>query len=86
MSRKRKKPSERLIIFGAIHAGHTYEQVNVLLKEANFNSMNENSYKMVKKSYVPHIFGSDKTNQKLRDQIEHPSSMAGLKKLKKEDE
>lgn len=79
MSRKNKIPVQRLIGITAIHAGYTYEEINNLLSDAGFDPMNQNSFHMAKKKYIPHIFGNNKVNQKLRDQIEHPSSVGGLR-------
>jgi len=81
-NRKKKMRSERIIMFGAIKAGYTFREVNDLLGEAGFRPMNENSFHMVKKLYLPHIFGGHAVNQKLRKQVEHPDSVGNLGKSK----
>ena len=77
--RKNKKPVERLISVTAIHGGYTYKEVNKLLSDAGFGPMNQDSFLIEEKKYVPHIFGSNKVNQKLRDQIEHPATVGNLR-------
>ena len=55
MPGKRKIPAQRAIEFAAIMAGCSLEEVNEMLNSAGFRDMNEASYTMVKKQYVPFL-------------------------------
>jgi len=55
MAGKRKIPAQRAIEFAGIIAGCSLEEVNEMLNSAGFRDMNETSYKMVKKQYVPFL-------------------------------
>ena len=55
MAGKRKIPAQRAIEFAAIMAGCSLEEVNKMLKSAGFRDMNETSYTMVKKQYIPFL-------------------------------
>ena len=55
MAGKRKLPAQRAIEFTGIIAGCTLKEINEMLNSAGFREMNETSYIMVKKQYVPFI-------------------------------
>ena len=55
MAGKRKIPAQRAIEFAGILAGCSCGEVNEMLASAGFPDMNENSYHMVKKQYIPFL-------------------------------
>jgi len=55
MAGKKKIPAQRAIELSAIMAGCTLLEVNEMLKTAGFPDMNETSYTMVKKQYIPFL-------------------------------
>ena len=78
MAGKRKIPAQRAIEFAGIIAGCSLEEVNEMLNSAGFRDMNETSYIMVKKQYVPFIKASGSSYIK-----EHLYSPRRLNQLRK---
>ena len=74
----KKVPAERLVAASAIRAGFNYDETNDMLKSAGFEHMNRNSYKMMKKQYIPSIEGGD-TTYSMREHVLKPRRYNQLK-------
>ena len=74
----KKKSEAQLVAAEAIRAGLDYDETNDKLKSGGFDHMNRNSYKMMKKQYIPSIESGD-TTYSMREHVLKPRRYNQLK-------